>query len=355
MRISQIEFEKPTVVVLGAGATRGASFVNGHAAVLPPLDSDFFTQAQRLSSSKPPGLLNNLITDVVTVFGTNFKLTMEGYLTQIEHLGNVYDDYRLQGRPAANPYPRMRDNFMQVLAAVMHEALGRGRQCDNHIALARVLSHNDSILTFNYDWLMDMTLRDTRPDIWNPRIAYGVDAYVRGTKGKGTVFWAGNSPDRRRKEYPEPSIRLLKLHGSMNWYPIPSDRQPIRLRLRQRWWHQNGLLRFEIAPPEWNKPIRSGVYLKVWRHARKALRESRAVAFIGYSLPATDLPAKALFMVDAGRQGTPNLDLIVIVNPDPEARRRIRQVLSQRTTHKTRVISFDCFAEFADYIDGDPL
>ena len=354
MRIRQIGFDQPTVVVLGAGATRGASFVEGHCAVLPPLDSDFFTQAQRLSSSKPPRLLHDLISDVVSVFGTNFELTMEGYLTQIEHLGNVYDDYPLQGRPRTSPYPRMRDNFMQVLAAVMDEALGRGHRCDNHTALARVLSPDDSILSFNYDWLMDMTLRDTRPDIWNPRIAYGVGAYVQGKRGKGTEFWAGNRPGNRRKEYPGHSIQLLKLHGSMNWFPIPSG-QPIRLRLRQRWWHQNGLLTFEIAPPEWDKPIRSGVYVKVWRRARKALLESRAVAIIGYSLPPNDLPAKALFMVDAGRDGkAPDLDLMLIVNPDKQARRRIRQVLSRRISEKTRVMSFDCFSEFAEYLDRDP-
>jgi hypothetical protein len=354
MRISQIGFDRPIVVVLGAGATRGASFVGGHAAVLPPLDSDFFTQAQRLSSSKPKRLLDQLIADVVGIFGTNFELTMEGYLTQIEQLGNVYDNYRLRGRPAANPYPRMRDNLTQVLAAVMHEALGRGHECEYHKALAAVLSPVDTIVSLNYDWLMDMTLRDTRPDIWNPRIAYGVEAYVGGERGKGTRFWAGGHPGDSRKEYPKPSIHLLKLHGSMNWFPVPSDQTSIRLRLRQRWWHQRGLLRFEIAPPEWNKPIRSGVYVKVWRHARKALLESRAVTFIGYSLPATDLPAKALFMLDASGEGkAPDLDLIVIVNPDKEARRRIRQVLSRRIKAKTRVMSFDYFSEFAKYLRGD--
>ena len=351
MRISNIDFAQPTVVVLGAGASRGASFVTSGAGVLPPLDSDFFTQAQRISSSKPKQLLDDLIADVVSVFGTNFRLTMEAYLTQIEHLRNVYDDYRLQGRPIENPYPDMRDRFTQMLAAVMDEAVGRNPKCDNHRALANALTHNDSVLSFNYDWLMDMTLRDARPDIWNSRTAYGVETFIRGNRGKGTDFWAGTENDGKTKLFPEESISLLKLHGSMNWFPVLTDREPIRLRLRQRWWHQNGIVQFEIAPPEWNKPIRSGIYRIVWRHARRALLESRAIAFVGYSLPATDLPAKALFMVDAGREGhAPDLDLLVIVNPDQEARRRIREVLNRRIVNRTRVMSFDYFSEFAEYL-----
>lgn len=354
MHIGRIDFAQPSVVVLGAGATRGASFVAGHAGVLPPLDSDFFTQAQRISSSKPGEMLDDLIADVVSVFGTNFTLTMESYLTQIEHLRNVYDDYRLQGRPAENPYPGMRDRFTQMLAAVMDEAVGREPACANHVALASALDHNDTILSFNYDWLMDMTLRDTRPDIWNSRTAYGVDAYVQGERGKGTRFWAGLDSGGNAATFPDLSISLLKLHGSMNWFPVVADRDPIRLQLRQRWWHQNGIVRFEIAPPEWNKPIRSGIYRIVWRHARRALRDSRAIAFIGYSLPATDLPAKALFMVDAGvEHRAPPLDLLVIVNPDQEARKRIRDVLNRRIANRTRVMSFDYFREFAEFLRED--
>jgi hypothetical protein len=41
------------VFVLGAGATRGASFVGlGQDPCLPPLDADFFVQLQRIESDK---------------------------------------------------------------------------------------------------------------------------------------------------------------------------------------------------------------------------------------------------------------------------------------------------------------
>jgi hypothetical protein len=39
--------KRKTLVVLGAGASRGASFVNDETQVLPPLDLDFFQQVSR--------------------------------------------------------------------------------------------------------------------------------------------------------------------------------------------------------------------------------------------------------------------------------------------------------------------
>jgi hypothetical protein len=358
MRISQIDFDNPMVIVLGAGASRGASFVNELPGTLPPLDSDFFTQAQRLSNSKPKALVLELIRNTVDIFGTNFNLTMEGFLTHIEHLSNVFEDYRLQGRPAGNPYPSVRQQFLQVLAAVLDEAIGRHPSCEYHKTLIHFASIDDTILSFNYDWLIDMTLRDHAYAKWNPRSGYGVDAYVLRNRGKGTEYWAGTDPTTGKKSYPASTVTLLKMHGSLNWFPVPADSDGSRLQLRQRWWHQKGNLRFEIAPPEWNKPIRSGIYQRIWRRARSALRECKAIAFLGYSLPPNDLPAQALFMVDGGmktasQQKAPKLDLLVLVNPDRQARSRIRNVLSERIHRSTRVLTFDYFKDFAAYLTAE--
>lgn len=145
MRIDKIQFDAKSVVILGAGATRGASFVDSLNGSVPPLDADFFTQAQRLSSSKPRRFVDQLIKDVVDTFGSNFKLTMEGYLTRIEQLANVHDDYRFRGRPADNNYKRMRANFLQVLAALLDESVGRIPTCKYHTRLVEVLRRDDTI------------------------------------------------------------------------------------------------------------------------------------------------------------------------------------------------------------------
>lgn len=350
MRIERIEFDDNAVIILGAGATRGAQFVDMAKGALPPLDRDFFTQAQRLSAAKPRKLLDDLVSNVVTTFGNNFALTMEGYLTRLEQLSHVLADYRLQGRQPSNRYQRMRENFLQVLAALLDESVGREPDCAYHKRLVEKLSTDDVVMSFNYDWLIDHSLMKYGINKWNPRNGYVVPAYVRGKRKAGTKYWACKD-NYGKPVYPKHTIKLLKLHGSMNWFPVALDRKrksPPRLELRERWWHQNGRLKFEIAPPEWNKPTRSGVYVPVWASARKALTEAKAMIFIGYSLPETDLPVQALLAVE---ENPTALELLIIVNPDQQSRQRIRSVLQRRLDAKTRVLSFERLKDFHNFMD----
>jgi hypothetical protein len=348
MKIPRIGFDSNAVIFLGAGATRGAEFVKKSTGPLPPLDRDFFTQAQRLSAKKPRALLDSLVEDVVTTFGNNFTLSMEGYLTRLEQLTNVLDEYRFQGRPPRNRFRLMRDNFLQVLAALLDESVGREPDCAYHKRLIDRLSVDDTLMSLNYDWLIDHSLMKLGLGKWNPRSGYGVKTYAQGKRGTGTTYWACKD-GKGRPRYPKRTIKLLKLHGSMNWFPVPNAQHRPRLEMRQRWWHQNGRPRFEITPPEWNKKTRSGVYLPVWRSARKALEKAKALVFIGYSLPETDLPVQALLMVEE----TPApLDLLIVVNPDQRSRQRIRAVMQRRINTRTRVLSFDEFEDFHGFLES---
>src|SRR5260370_28733675 len=154
MNIDRIGFNATTVAVLGAGATRGAEFVKDSTGAEPPLDRDFFTQAQRLSTAKPVGLVKTLIKDVVNTFGQNFSLTMEGYLTRLEQMSHVLDDYKFRGRPPTHKFARMRDHFLQVLAALMDEAVGTQPSCAFHKRVVERWSDSDTILSLNHDWLI---------------------------------------------------------------------------------------------------------------------------------------------------------------------------------------------------------
>src|SRR5713226_8961889 len=72
--------------VLGAGATRGAQFVSATKnPCLPPLDTDFYTQLQRIRNPKHQGLVRHVAADAVDMFGTNFRITLEAMFTTLEH------------------------------------------------------------------------------------------------------------------------------------------------------------------------------------------------------------------------------------------------------------------------------
>jgi hypothetical protein len=351
MRINQIGFNGKTVVILGAGATRGEKFVEKKSGVLPPLDKDFFTQAQRLSPTKAKQGLEGLISDVSGLLGPNFKVTMEGYLTLLQQLDSVEISYRLEGRPPERkPYKDMRTRFIQVLAAVIHEAIYEATKkkgkCEYHEHLVECLDSQDTILSLNYDCLIDYALKNRGKGKWNPRIGYGLKAYKAK---KGTKYWAFQ--ENKQEQYPDETVKLLKLHGSLTWAQARKvkNESTRRLELKERWWHQRGNVRCEITPPEWNKSIQSSIYVPVWREARRALlKQAKALVFIGYSLPTTDLPFHALLRIDEKK--AENLSLLVVVNPDPEARNRIRQVVLHRINDQTRVLSFEKFEEFSKFL-----
>jgi hypothetical protein len=66
------------VFVLGAGATRGASFVgSGQNPCLPPLDADFFQQLQRIESAKHAATIERTLRDLDELFGHTHGLTLE--------------------------------------------------------------------------------------------------------------------------------------------------------------------------------------------------------------------------------------------------------------------------------------
>jgi hypothetical protein len=339
-------------VILGAGATRGASLVDQLSGPLPPLDADFFTQSQRVSKDQSVQHLKALVKSTVELFGPNFDLTLENLFTQIEHLSNAFDDYKYArvGRPRRNPYPAIRTELLQVLYAVLDESIGHDPDCRYHKNLIASLGAEDTILTFNYDWLLDFILKKYGRSIWNPKIGYGIPTFVNGKKGRNTEYWACVNPDTKDPTYPSKSIRVLKLHGSKNWFPYSGNAQKPKIHLRKRWWAQHGNIDCEIIPPEWNKPVRSGIYRHLWQMARAALSKTEAIAVIGYSFPQNDLHTQALMRVDAGSKGAAkHLKYLIIVNPDRACRQRIRSTLSARIAATTRVVSFDRLSDFAKF------
>jgi hypothetical protein len=194
-------------------------------------------------------------------------------------------------------------------------------------AFARfVLESEASIVTFNYDDVLDQSLLAASPTTsgfrappksWEPNGGYGLFCRPSGSCVADSMAFMER-----------PSTLLLKLHGSVNWYVRLGERTPFgpaNLLHHEEWSPQSNLphdlnqIRSHlerdpfIVPPVLVKSELSlhPVLRVIWELAHDKLTNATEVVFIGYSIPETDMAARILF----------------------------RETLSRRTGYSVRVVS----------------
>lgn len=82
MRIEKLKVDKQANIILGAGASRGASCFEGLWAQ-SPLDTDFFGQIDRLKGIPDGAILGELAAFARNEFGASHNLLMEAFFTQL--------------------------------------------------------------------------------------------------------------------------------------------------------------------------------------------------------------------------------------------------------------------------------
>lgn len=340
------------VILLGAGASRGADF--GFKPVCdPPLNRDFFTQLQRITGKHGP-LVRLVMEDVVELFGANFSLTLEDYFTQLEFLISTSEGMQATMKLATRLRLK-RDRLMAALSAVLeastvtHAIAGPGaRGCTYHRALAAELRPNDHVISFNYDCVMDDALRREGRGRWSASTGY--DFPPRFTvDGRGASAW---SPAGNKKLALAGTVKLLKLHGSVHWQ-LPRDTSTV-VKLKQRLHQQYGTPRFDIIPPQWNKSLGGPTFRRVWRTAFRAIERADRIAIIGFSFTPTDLHVESLFRLALNRSP---LRTLAIANPSPLDRERIRRVFASSLARTGAIVrEYDGLSDFVrvwpDSLDG---
>lgn len=310
------------LVVIGAGASRGASTSQGRTCQ-PPLNADFFTQLQRITTTKHRTVIEGVIADAVGLFGANFTLTMEEYFTQLEAMARMSRFAPAGSTSSSDETSDRRDRLMQALAAVLEESTDVTKKaaqvCTRHEALVGWLEPRDTVVSFNYDCVMDHALRRSASGKWAAAIGYG---FPRSSTVTGSEHWdAADAPSELKN-----TIELLKLHGSLNWQ-LPRESGG-EVKLKQRLYQQNGTPRFSIIPPEWVKSVDTDpVFRVLWSRAGRAIRGAETIALVGFSFTPTDLHVEALFRLALSQD--PRLRTLVIANPTRNDRRRIRDVFSK--------------------------
>lgn len=330
MRLTNLGIDKDlsTVVVLGAGASRGSSCARP-TGVAPPLDADFFAQAQRMSSGSLTRDDRDLFNFVREEFGQGNIPTLEVFFTQITAVDRFHHEFNIRGRPSGK-FGRHLGTLRRLIPRVFGEALG-GQTCLWHCRIASALRAGDAILSFNYDTLIDRALKDAAGKRWNPDVGYGFKV------SHGSELW---SPPPSPGPHVRNPIRLLKPHGSLNWRV---DEAADTVALVEEYTPETA---DSIVPPTWDKSIVSNrPWNDVWRSAREVLGLARLLIVVGYSVPVTDQLSQALLRADVN-----SLNGLIIVNPDPESRRRMINVMSSAIDPNTLVIELSTLNEFASYL-----
>lgn len=331
--------------IFGAGATRGCSFVKPAVdPCLPPLDADFFTHLQRVQNPKHQPLIKEVMQDVVELFGQNFAVSMETVFSTLEHTIRMLRTTGEYGDFHKDDLTDKRERLKQAIAVLLEDSLTKRadggassrtpRTCEHHHKLVKdFLRRRDDLITFNYDCVLDYALKAAGSLKWNARHGYGLRSGVRGH-----TAW---QPTRRASR--KTTVHLYKLHGSLHFW-VPEQEQLGTVQLKQRpYTRQAGPMRFTILPPESNKAYDSSIFSALWKAAARAINRARQIVVVGYSLPPTDLHSTALLRTSV-RTGA--LRSLVVVNPDRQARHRIRAILQRGLSPQTRVMSFDYLEEF---------
>lgn len=190
----------------------------------------------------------------------------------------------------------------------------------NMLGDIRATTSKDTFLTFNYDTLLEDSLKGIGQDF-----NYGFDP------DQGIWFDCKPMNDRH-------SLEVLKLHGSLNWAIDTNDDVKVPFVFESYDALLQGGKVPSIVPPTWQKS-RSDSLFSVWDRALENIRSATRLVIIGFSMPTTDLHFK--YLIAAGLQENVSLREVVFVNPSiSDIQPRIKSLFSDvlESTGRLRLV-----------------
>ncbi len=295
-----MNLEPKTVFVLGAGLTK--AFVPDAPLMVDHYDVEGLKR--KFSGLKHAMRILELELDK----NSDGKINIERLMTRL-HSGMPYDFKNT----ANEEMPLLLSRIMRLFIKRIEEAKKGKRFIDE---LATFASHcvNNQItcITFNYDDILDQALWEVKkvrymgkPPYWHPDGGYGFFC-------RPSVKCIRDANAFMDKD----SSLLLKLHGSINWYPRLGDPQPYAVDAilhHAEWIKSTNLaditetdrnaIKLHLEPDPFFVPpvlVKSDlseqpILRLIWTRAYEELENAEKVVFLGYSFPETDMAARFLF------------------------------------------------------------
>lgn len=327
------------VFLLGAGFSRAIS-------PLMPLLQDMAGRMRGLTTPRSARLPD----EVASLMTENFAHALS-YLEQSKPWVTEADNLRHRALflDMSNTIARDLDETVTRLG----ESLGRGAPRWLTQLIRHWHEHRCTVITLNYDTLIEV-------------VAATLDIDGR-TLSAGELYPPLLTDARHRSGAPSAersgeSFRLLKLHGSTNWYysgRAASHGEPIYFvpplpptaHAAERGAHEQRRRAIAdkypfLVPPIYDKsPLLTHETIRaLWFDAGEALKRARRVICMGYSLPESDLTMKH-FLRSTCRSGLH----FEIVNPAGRARENLRRLFrGTKVRLAQRVTGRDCIARFVE-------
>ncbi|TAJ07476.1 MAG: hypothetical protein EPO68_16470 [Planctomycetota bacterium] len=170
----------------------------------------------------------------------------------------------------------------------------------------KTATSTNTIVTFNYDLLVEEAA-----SLLGLHVDYGLTSPL--SYDARSVAWTSSPATRPTGQ----SLRVLKLHGSLNWVSDPQQRHDSNsVGVVRDFGAVQELGRVPLLiPPVWNKSVSSALE-PVWDKAVSALESATRVAVIGHSLAASDGYFK--YLLAAGLTRNVSLRHLVFVGYEPE-------------------------------------
>ena len=234
-------------------------------------------------------------------------------------------------------------DFLKLTFGILSSIEARAADDNLYARLVARLEPKDTLITLNYDTLLDAALVRSG---WDP--AKGYDLLGSAEKFK----WSMPKPERR------PSlndVRLLKLHGSLNWYIRGSysrlskvfDAKPSKVVIsREPRMNEFAKHIRQIVPPIYGKFFNNPHWRRLWKRAYESLVEAEMVVVIGCSLVETDFHLSGMLnhAIKERKQGNSSFDASILVD-SIRIRRKWAALLKGCVAHKYHYRWFNQFCD----------
>ena len=353
-------------LVLGAGATLAQALAQRKGRPRPPLDATFFEIVRRRRLTLGPALR-------AFAQAQAGGRDVEGYLATVgmeTFFRALYAD--LRSHPGDQMLQHAYRRLVQIYAEVIAETTDWLAAPARHAPLGDLLSaaagHADEVvvISFNQDLVTEYQLARRADDASDPLarrwcLTRGYGELSRSlTLARPDDPYAAPEPielfepHSRTCDHRRP-VKLLKLHGSLNWFApgggvlgavTGGARRPRLLLNPERRVFVPAIEPTTLVtdrgrrvasepfviPPIYDKHAPQRLLKAAWDEAETALGSAERVVFVGYSIPALDSEAERLFQ--RAIAANPVLRGVDLVDPSPAAAQRYAEVLPDRALHR---------------------